>query len=262
MNPIRNINLAGAGSVATHLARVFFKKGFRVRYIYNRSPEPGKILARKVQASWVASPQALGREADLIVLAVSDNALPHVIQNLSFDPVLVVHTAGSIDLQLLRKTSSRTGVFYPLQTFTEKNRVSFSQVPICIEATDDSSEQQLRDLADSIGAIPYTINSTQRKVLHVGAVMAGNFTNFLYALAEELTREYDIPFDLLKPLIRHTAANARYTGIFTRQTGPAERNDHVTMTTHKDFLTLHPRYLEVYTLMSRLIQERKQRDEL
>lgn len=257
MNPISHINLAGAGNVATHLAIAFRKQGLIIPYIYNRSPEAGMKLARKVGARYTSSPGTLSQDADLIILAVSDDAISPVCESLHAGSSLVVHTSGSADIRILQHTSSHTGVFYPLQTFRKGKRVSFSSLPVCIEANHKSDELRLQHIALLLGATPCLIRSDQRKVLHIGAVIAGNFSNFCYAMAEELVEEYALPFDLLKPLIRQTAANIRKNDLFLHQTGPAIRGDDATIEAHMAFLERHPEHQKMYRLMTKLIHERK-----
>ena len=49
------------------------------------------------------------------------------------------------------------------------------------------------------------INHEQRKQMHLSAVFACNFVNHLYAQAEIICKQNDIPFNYLLPLIEETA---------------------------------------------------------
>jgi lysyl-tRNA synthetase class II len=105
---------------------------------------------------------------------------------LPFSNQLVAHTSGSVALDAL-DAKNRRAVFYPLQTFSKSRTVDYSHVPVCIEWEYTSDRQLLTDLASCISPNCYTINSEQRKALHVAAVMVNNFVNHLYHIGEEIS---------------------------------------------------------------------------
>lgn len=69
------------------------------------------------------------------------------------------------------------------------------------------------------------INHEQRKQMHLSAVFACNFVNHLYAQAEIICKQNDIPFNYLLPLIEETADKIKTISPKDAQTGPAVRND-------------------------------------
>jgi len=263
MNPIRNIIVLGAGNVAAHLTEALVRKGFSITQLYNLSEERGKKLALKVKADYIGSPDKLDSSADLYILAVSDEAISALASRLHVDSGIVVHTSGSKGMEILRPFFSRRGVFYPLQTFRKEREISFASIPICVEASDRTDENILLDLAGQLSSSIHLINSDQRRILHMTAVFAGNFTNFMYSIAEDLLRKHDIPFDLLKPLIRQTAENIEHPDLLSLQTGPAVREDSEIMEAHRALLTDHDLYKEIYDLISKsIIQQKKEHDKL
>lgn len=260
MNPIRNINLAGAGNVARHLASELIRNGITIHYLYNRTASKGEKLANEIGAVPVTDLQQLTREADMLILALSDQAYPSFLEKLSFSPIPLVHTSGTISLAMLASRAPHAGVFYPLQTFRKAQPIDFSLVPICIEASDQNTEDQLVELAQRISPLVDILDSEKRKVLHLGAVMAGNFTNFLYVMAQDLLEHYGISFDLLKPLIRQTALNIEHPALFSLQTGPAIREDLETIQKHQEILKDQEDWKSLYQLMTDLIINRKKKD--
>ena len=76
----------------------------------------------------------------------------------------------------------------------------------------------------------YDADSEQRKSLHLAAVFTCNFTNHMYALAAELLKKYNLPFDVMLPLIDETARKVHELEPKTAQTGPAIRYDAVSYT--------------------------------
>lgn len=252
--------IIGAGNLATHMALVLHRKGVHVVQVVNRSRAAGERLARKVAAPYHPQIPGLNLEADLFILAVSDDAIQEIAGTLRLGDRLLVHTSGSVDMSVLNGASSNVGVLYPLQTFSATRKISFSGVPICVEASNECSESRLLDLARLLSRKVQVLSSQQRKVLHMTAVFAGNFTNFMYTISEDLLRKHDIPFSLLKPLIVKTAMLAEHEDVFSRQTGPAMRGDTNIMNTHLEMLAKHGVYMEIYDLISKSIIKHKNRN--
>lgn len=257
MMPIKHIVMLGAGNLATHLTRALAKKGYPILQVYDRTPVHGKKLARAAGAEYIGSLKQLDRNADLYILGVSDSAIREIAGRMRINRGLVAHTSGSVAMDELAVASHNQGVFYPLQTFRKGKRISFDKVPVCVEANSQEGEKALFHLAGQISSNVYLINSEQRKVLHMTAVFAGNFTNYMYTIAEELLQKHGIPFDLLKPLIRQTASNVRHTGLFSLQTGPAIREEFTVLETHRELLAEHAVFREIYDLVSKSIIKQK-----
>ena len=129
------ISLIGAGRVATHLGRVLLKRGHEIVQVYSRDVNHAEALASGISADAVSEIAQLNTDIDLAIIAVSDQAISQVIEQLSnvLNDVLIVHTSGSTNLSVLTQYHSRSGVFYPLQTFTKGKAVDFKTIPICIE---------------------------------------------------------------------------------------------------------------------------------
>lgn len=257
MNQIRNIVILGAGNVGTHLSKSLFAKGFNIVQLYNRTEEKGMKLARLLETSYSGSIDEINPAADLYMMALSDSSIPEIASRLKVREGLVVHTSGSVGMDVLNNTSRHIGVFYPLQTFREMKRVSFSNIPICIEGNLPGVEKKLDWFARQLSSNVHVINSEQRKMLHLTAVFAGNFTNYLYTIAQDLLLQYEIPFELLKPLIKQTAANVRHSDLFSLQTGPAVREDTAIIEEHLKLLENQVAYKKIYDLISKQIIKHK-----
>ncbi len=257
MDRIKNIVVLGAGNVASHLSKALNAKGLTIVQLYNRTEESGKRLARLLGASYTNTIQQIIPDADLYILALSDNALPELASQIRVRKGIVVHTSGSVGLDVLQNTSTQIGVLYPLQTFREGKQISFDRIPICIEGNKPGVEKRLVKLAEQLSSNVQIINSRQRKMLHLTAVFAGNFTNYLYTIAQDLLQQYDLPFELLKPLIKQTAANVRHSDLFSLQTGPAVREDTAIIEEHLGLLANEKAYKDIYDLISKQIIQHK-----
>jgi predicted short-subunit dehydrogenase-like oxidoreductase (DUF2520 family) len=186
----------------------------------------------------------------LFIAAVPDDQYARLIAQFPFTDIPIVHTSGSVALEVLSIRAPVSGVFYPLQTFTKEVEKSFHNVPMCIEASAHSLQIVLMELAGSISNCVYAVNSEQRKKLHVAAVFANNFSNRMYGIAAELLEQNGLPFDILKPLIIETAEKILTGSPAQVQTGPAARNDQKVIQNHLAILQSKPEYREIYKLVT------------
>lgn len=264
MKPVSNIVLIGAGKLAAQLGWALKQQDIRISQVFNRNPEHGKKLAIKLNSIYIDQLSAVQPDADLYLIAVADKAIPSVAAGLKLKDRLLVHTSGSLSLETLTMASSRVGVFYPLQTFSGRRHISFRNIPVCIEANHKQDEGILTRLGSLISSKVYPVSSEQRKIIHLTAVFANNFTNFMYTIAGDILRRHDIPFEFLQPLIKATSANARGNNDpFLHQTGPAVREDMEVIRTHREMLAAYPEYREIYQMITKtIIQYKKEHGEL
>lgn len=253
------ITLIGAGNVGYHLGKRLYKKGFIIRQVYSRNLENAQRLAQKVAADPVNKLTSIDAESDLYILAVKDDAIELVgnqlSQNAGMSKQLVVHTSGAVSSLTLSKYFKNYGVFYPLQTFSKDRSVQFSTIPICIAASRKKDRKILRKIAKKISKKVAIISDKERAVLHVAAVIVNNFANHLFHIGQSLTDTEQIDFDLLKPLILETVLKIDDFPPYEMQTGPARRNDEKTIKKHLKYLRKFPKYAQLYTLLTKSIQD-------
>ncbi|MBF7091353.1 DUF2520 domain-containing protein [Flavobacterium sp. ALJ2] len=244
------ITLIGSGNVSQHLINAFAKNSaIELIEVYSRTK---KEIAPLLDSNKIVTDLTLLKEADLYIIAVSDDAIAMVSEQLPFKNKLVVHTSGTASLQTIN-IKNRGGVFYPLQTFTKNKEVDFKAIPFCLEAENSTDYLVLETVAKSISDAVYSINSEQRKALHVAAVFVNNFTNHLYQIGQEICDEHRVSFEILKPLITETANKINTLSPIEAQTGPAKRNDITTIESHLSYLS-NENQKKIYTLLTKSIQ--------
>lgn len=246
--------IIGSGNVAQHLIAAFEAAD---------ATELVQVFSRdKSKVSHLVAPEKVTDafhtllDADLYVIAVTDGAIASVSSQLPFSDKLVAHTSGSMPMDVI-DGKNRRAVFYPLQTFTKNKPVNFKEIPICLEAEHEADYAVLTKAASAISGVVQTIDSAQRKALHVAAVFVCNFVNHLYAIGNDICRENQVEFDILKPLIAETANKIRLLSPDQAQTGPAARNDRETIDAHLSFLEDEPRKKLYETLTQSIIQHGK-----
>jgi len=261
------ISFIGAGNVSWHLSQALENAGHGVEEVFSRNAENAEELTKQLYNAKVQRDLNFSKSiAKVFFLCVTDDSMLEVAKQLVLpEGSMLVHTSGSKSLadldELLRINSDisiKTGVFYPLQTFTKNFRIDFTQIPICIESEVESVEKALIDLGQDISDITYMVDSEERRVLHLAAVFACNFTNHLWGIAQEIMRDSDLEFDLLKPLINETFRKAMASDdIFKAQTGPAYRGDHKIINQQLLFLKQQPEYQQIYRVLSEGILKKK-----
>ena len=248
-----NIVLLGSGNVATHLGQALKRSGHTMIQVWSRSTENAQVLAGLLQAEAVSDISKLSDSADIYIISVKDDVIAEVAAGIPFKNKLLVHTAGSVEIDVLKDFSADYGVIYPLQTFSKNHEVDLGNVPFILEASSSASGSILKQLAVTISSEVYFLTSEQRQILHLAAVFACNFTNHLYALSDNLLGRHQLKFDLLKPLVMETARKVQAGSPKNVQTGPAVRNDRKVMNKHRELLKGDPDLNHLYQLLSQSI---------
>jgi predicted short-subunit dehydrogenase-like oxidoreductase (DUF2520 family) len=235
--------------------------------VYSRDKRKARELASELYDSETQEDLNFSEsEAELIIIAVSDDALEDVIQQIVFpENIMVVHTSGTRSLTDLRNLVEihsdvyvHTGVFYPLQSFTKGVEMDYRAIPICIESIHEKIEARLIKLAETVSDHVQRVDSDERFILHVAAVFANNFVNHLLSISHDLLEREKLDFDLLKPIIATTVQKALDADDpATGQTGPARRGDHKTTNRHLAYLQkISPDWTNTYELLSEQIRHR------
>tara|TARA_B100000767_G_scaffold33103_1_gene28274 strand:+ start:145 stop:900 length:756 start_codon:yes stop_codon:yes gene_type:complete len=230
---MKNIILLGSGNVATHLGCAFKKSNYNIVQVYSKSIDNAKELANKLNSHFTNDLNKL-ISADLIIVSINDDSISNILRQIK--NTAIVHTSGSIGLNVFKKKFSKHGVIYPLQTFNKEVSLNISEIPFCIEGNSIKFENQLFEIAKSLSNNVVKMNSHQRKQLHIAAVFACNFSNHMYSIADDLLAKEDIDFKILLPLIRTTIANLENNRPKKVQTGPAKRKDTIIIQEHLDII--------------------------
>ncbi len=246
--------LIGSGNVATHLGAALKAAGHEIVQVWSRTAAHAVILAEKLSAEPAGGDTgSLSDAGEIYILAVSDDAIPAMAARFPYNGRLLVHTSGTADLNVLEEASSVTGVFYPLQTFSKQKAVNFKDIPLAVEGNSTAVSDLLLSLASGISDHAVLMDSEKRRALHLAAVFACNFSNHLYAVAEQILKDYGLKFDLIRPLITETAEKIQSFSPAEVQTGPAVRNDRATIDKHLKLLAGNPDLCILYEKLSQNI---------
>lgn len=249
--------IVGSGNVATHLSLAIASlEGIEICQVYSPTEAHAEILAERLNCDFVTNPTQIRKEADVYLFALKDQALETVIRAVPANNGLWLHTSGSMPMQVFAGYTERYGVLYPLQTFSKSREISFQGIPLFIECHREEDKNCLEDLARRLSGKVCELSSEKRRSLHLAAVFACNFTNHIYALAEEILAKEGLSRDYLFPLIDETAAKVHELPAQEAQTGPAIRYDENIINKHLGMLADDPGVQTLYRLLSQSIHKK------
>jgi predicted short-subunit dehydrogenase-like oxidoreductase (DUF2520 family) len=244
-----SIGWVGAGNISHHLLPVFLREGMNIRWIHSRNPAKASRLVEDNGLLFSADPNEA--EVDLVILAVPDSAVVELSARWKNTAKALVHTSGSLPVSLLAGGSAHAGLFYPLQTFSEKiSGIEIGEIPLFIEADDELLKERLIRLCQCMGGPVFQLSGDERVRVHLAAVFAANFVTHMLSVSNELLEEYRINPAVVHPLLKETIRKAMILGPKAGQTGPALRNDIQTMNLHLEQLKDKPHWEKIYRFVS------------
>jgi len=250
------IVIIGTGNTATVLARKLKLAGHSIVQVYGRNAKAAAALAAELGADWCSEWNTITPQAELYIIAIADSALAGNDIHLKLTDQLVVHTAGAVSMEVLKNISSSYGVLYPYQTL-RKEIEQIPAIPFLIDGNTAKAKEQLLHIAESISSKVGIAGDAARIKYHLCAVIANNFSNYLYTLTEAYCRKNELDFNNLLPLIDETAGRLHHSTPAAVQTGPAIRKDNTTINRHLQLLRDDTSLQKWYQLFSDEIQEYK-----
>jgi predicted short-subunit dehydrogenase-like oxidoreductase (DUF2520 family) len=249
-----NIVLIGSGNVATVLGRKSLAAGHRIIQVYNRNADHANLLATRLGTNSTSYISSIVKKADLMIIALRDEAVEYLVKEIGEVSSILVHTAGALSIDVVRGSNKSYGVLYPLQSLRKEIEI-LPALSILVDGNNAHTTRQLKEFALSIAGTVSEADDETRLKYHLAATMVNNFTNHLYNLASLFCKKENISFTALQPLIEETAIRLRKTTPQKAQTGPAVRNDLSTIEKHNDLLKKYPDILNMYNFFTSEIQK-------
>ena len=251
------VGIIGAGAVGTALGAALHRAGWPVVAVASRDEgrrERFRALVPTARAFAEAAPVL--DEAELIILAVPDDAIPGLAAELRlYGGQALIHTSGVLGAEALepaRAAGTQVGAFHPLVAFadTERAIAALRGATVAVEG-DDQLTSLLATMAEALGATAVRLAPGSKAAYHAAAVLAaGGFVALLDAIAElgaAAGLDEQGALAVYGGLIEQTLGNARALGIRAALTGPMTRGDVGTLARHLDALArLAPGALPLY----------------
>lgn len=247
------ISCIGAGNIAWHLCGGL-SASYTFKQIFSRDIDHARQLSLSINALPIADLSLLDLDVDFILVAVPDGAISDVLAIIPSNYAgIIMHCSGSTEMLVLDKFN-QFGVCYPLQTFSKQKEVALNQVPFFVEANTTTALNAISNIAKSLSPKVQEYSSTQRIKLHIAAVIACNFSNYMFDWAQQLVASPEV-FQHLLPLIEETVQKVGQMDPKLAQTGPAKRKDLNTISKHISQLN-DMQQKQAYQLISDMIQNR------
>lgn len=237
--------IAGKGNLGTSLYNQCIKNGVGVDGFLLRNPEPNNpnefhLNCPLESDSWV-------------FLAIPDSAIASFMHEHAISGVRYIHCSGATSINAL-ENASQYGVFYPLQTFTHQRTIDWSKIQIFIESPFQEVVNDLKKFALTIQSNAQIATSEERLKLHLAAVFTNNFTNAIQWFVAEFLQKNQLPPEWMYPLLEETVSKLIELGPSHSQTGPAIRNDQVTIDKHLPLLKEYPEWESVYLSITKWLK--------
>ena len=253
---IETISIIGSGNVAWHLAESFTLAGIEVLEVCGRNADDAPAFEAFGEINFITDISDLNPFADLYFVCVSDDAIESVLETFPFslnNDQILVHTSGARKSTILAPYALHYGSFWPVQTLTKEAQVVSNEIPIMFNASDEETASVLVIIADMISNSFLEVSDDKKQSMHLAAVMLNNFTNYLYTLTAEYCASNDIEFSNFFPLIKETALKIGQYSAEEIQTGPARRNDIITIEKHLFELEGYSELYKIYCLFTESI---------
>lgn len=251
------IVILGSGNVATQLGKAFLGQGHDVAQVYSKTEANAQALASVLGSRATTLLAEVKTDADLYLLAVSDQAIAEIAEQLPAHlSGIVVHCSGATAIDVLQDFQ-RYGVVYPPQSLTKHGPVDLASIPFGIEGNTANTADQLMAFMRPISQASFPCSSPQRLALHTAAVFANNFANSLFQISYDILKENNLSFDLLRPIILETAQKVQAHEPRTVQTGPAQRGDLLTIEKHLQFISKNSNWVKIYQQLTEEITSKK-----
>jgi predicted short-subunit dehydrogenase-like oxidoreductase (DUF2520 family) len=249
-----DIILIGSGNTATVLGRKSVSAGHRIVQVYSRNRDHAKRLALLLNSESISTTSAISKKADLMIITLSDDAILPFQQSIGDIKTPVVHTGAAIPLESIKNPGDMYGVLWPLQSLRKEIEV-IPPLTLLVDANKPEALELFMSFAHTIAEIVLEADDETRLKYHLAATLVNNFTNYLFAQAENFCKKENISFQVLQPLMEETVMRMRNFSPSETQTGAAIRNDLQTLDKHRKIIENHPDLIGFYELFTREIQK-------
>jgi len=245
------ILIIGTGRAAFHVGHAVLNTGNELLGIVGRDLTKTTDLADELGCGAYSFGATLPA-ADVMLIAVSDDAIADVAAHIPISDAVVVHTSGASDMDKLAPHVDRA-VLWPVMTLSPGTPMDFRKIPLVIDANTEHARKVVLALASGLSDHVTALDHAARELVHAAAAISINFPLYLLGAAQRLLTERGIDPSLLMPSFAAMAAKAAAIGPEAALTGPARRGDIGTVRHHLERLAHDAELRAAYALLSSMI---------
>lgn len=243
--PRLRLGVVSAGRVGSVLGAALQRAGHHVAAVSGVSAASLSRAEELLPGVPVLPPDEVAAQADLVLLAVPDDALAGLVRGLVATESLragqiVAHTCGAHGVEILAP-ATEIGVLplalHPAMTFTGRpedlDRLSAACVAVTATAEDEAAWNVAEVLALELGAEPVRVPEEQRRLYHAALAHGANHLITLVNECGDLLRGagIEVAERVMAPILSASLDNALRYGD-RAMTGPVARGDAGTVRTH------------------------------
>jgi predicted short-subunit dehydrogenase-like oxidoreductase (DUF2520 family) len=253
------VAVLGLGRAGSALAAEFATAGVSIAGLWNRSrvslPPFDRLPALALGDGSDPGERVTSWGADVVVVAIRDDALPTFIRGLRIPRgTVVLHTSGSLPLASLQGADGiHIGGWHPLQSFGSSRDRASEPYWVALDG-DDRAVAAGRALAEATGHDAVVVRGAAKAAYHAAAVLASNALVALEATAARVMASAGVPpeacWPLLRPLVMGTLNNLAGGDFSAAMTGPVARGDARTVVRNLQALKEVPGAAEVYRVLA------------
>jgi len=239
------VGVVSVGRVGSVLGAALARAGHTVVAASGVSSESVRRATELLPDVPLLPPDEVARRADLVLLAIPDDALAGTVRGLAAVDALragqiVVHTSGAHGVDVLEPAAAAGALplaLHPAMTFAGKledlQRIAACSFAVTADPDDEVAWNVGEALVVEIGADPVRVPQSARPLYHAALAHGANHLVTLVAECADLLRSAGIdPAErLLGPLLSAALDNALRHGD-RALTGPVARGDIGTLRTH------------------------------
>ena len=248
------ICIIGSGNIASFYGIKFKEAGHEIIQVISRTKDHAARLASLLNCKATDTINDFIPEADVIVIAVKDDAIQSWLYSAPVANHIVIHTAGAVSLNSLEPFTKHVACIWCLLSVRRESLPLQNDIPLVVNATTETARAAALELAAAISNQVYELTDEQKHVTHLAAVFANNFSNHLLSISETLLNDAEVPFEIILPMLEAMISQLKYVSPQALQTGPAIRHDQQTIDKHLSLLNRYPHYWVVYDILTKSIQ--------
>ena len=193
--------LIGTGNMAWLIASRMLSAGHTCTGVWGRNAAAADELCAAFSLPRLTQLSQHHDGPDVCIVAVSDSSIAEVVKAFSLRHTTLIHTAGSISMDVLAARSVHAGVVWPVYSVRKASLPAHRGFPALIEANTHVAWEAARSVAKAICDITYEASGEQRQWLHLAAVVSNNFVNHLLGVVTDICDTQGLPVNLLQPLL-------------------------------------------------------------
>lgn len=255
-----SVTIIGLGKAGKAFLRILTENGYRIHSVFSRNPVSLTLKGQYPHSLFKKGLPTAVQTGDLIIIAVSDDAIAEVTEQLSaqdsdWSGKKIVHLSGAMPADVLhpmKEKGATVASFHPMKSLTAQT-ADFKGCYFDMDG-DENLIALLQEIALNLEAKVIRVKPEEKAFLHASAVTASNYlvvlSDYMAKIAAKAGLSEKDAVAAFTPLMYSTIQNINELGITDALTGPVVRGDVQTVKQHLQSLQKYPELASFYKKMA------------